>query len=167
MSIELQSDFSKGKSGNISSDELTDCTRSKKISSWSTRLVKQKSYSGSESNRVEVQRMKHRVAQVQIKCSAQGQCLSAEPGTSAVIECRSDHQWSTIFHAERPTEGPAGKSARNLELFEREERLARSAHLGRGRICMLVGHSSSLHIAKMVHLRKPAWGTAQMKNLLR
>ncbi|KZV57738.1 Calcium-binding allergen Ole e [Dorcoceras hygrometricum] len=28
MSIELQSDFSKEKSGNISSDELTDCTRS-------------------------------------------------------------------------------------------------------------------------------------------
>ncbi|KZV41845.1 hypothetical protein F511_36750 [Dorcoceras hygrometricum] len=28
MSIELQSDFSKGKSGNISSDELTDCARS-------------------------------------------------------------------------------------------------------------------------------------------
>ncbi|KZV39063.1 hypothetical protein F511_35457 [Dorcoceras hygrometricum] len=27
MSIELQSDFSKGKSGNISSDELTDCAR--------------------------------------------------------------------------------------------------------------------------------------------
>ncbi|KZV55623.1 hypothetical protein F511_32198 [Dorcoceras hygrometricum] len=27
MSIELQSNFSKGKSGNISSDELTDCAR--------------------------------------------------------------------------------------------------------------------------------------------
>ncbi|KZV21537.1 hypothetical protein F511_14875 [Dorcoceras hygrometricum] len=28
MSIELQSDFSKGKSGNVSSDELIDCVRS-------------------------------------------------------------------------------------------------------------------------------------------
>ncbi|KZV21321.1 hypothetical protein F511_24502 [Dorcoceras hygrometricum] len=28
MSIELQNNFSKGKSGNISSDELTDCARS-------------------------------------------------------------------------------------------------------------------------------------------
>ncbi|KZV25540.1 transforming growth factor-beta receptor-associated protein 1 [Dorcoceras hygrometricum] len=74
---------------------------------------------------------------------AQEQLLSAKTGTSAVIECRFDHQRSTVFLAERPAEGPAGRSARNLELFQREERLARSAHLGRGRICMLVGWKGS------------------------
>ncbi|KZV29102.1 Thiamin diphosphate-binding protein [Dorcoceras hygrometricum] len=72
------------------------------------------------------------------------------------VECRSDHQRCTIYLAERPAEGPAGKSARAEELLQREERLALGAHLGRGRICMLVGHSSSLLQLKMVHLRKSA-----------
>ncbi|KZV36800.1 hypothetical protein F511_09491 [Dorcoceras hygrometricum] len=40
--------------------------------------------------------------------------------TSAVIECRSDHQRCTIYLAERPAEGPAGKSARTEELLQRE-----------------------------------------------
>ncbi|KZV22150.1 hypothetical protein F511_35867 [Dorcoceras hygrometricum] len=37
MSIELQSDFSKGKSGNISSDELTDCARREDIQTGTVR----------------------------------------------------------------------------------------------------------------------------------
>ncbi|KZV50065.1 dystroglycan-like [Dorcoceras hygrometricum] len=73
----------------------------------------------------------------------------------------------TIYPAERPAERPAGKSARAEELLQQEERLALGAHLGRGRICMLVGHPSSLFQLKMVHLRKPAWGTAQKQCLLR
>ncbi|KZV56714.1 hypothetical protein F511_07636 [Dorcoceras hygrometricum] len=83
-----------------------------------------------------------------------------------MIKCISDHQRSTLYLAERLVGGPARRSASTRELFQREERLARGVHLGRGRICMLVGHSTSLHKTKMVYLRKPAWGTAQMTYLL-
>ncbi|KZV37057.1 hypothetical protein F511_05297 [Dorcoceras hygrometricum] len=47
MSIEMQSDFSKGKSGNISSDELTDCASSFQISQLCIALVHSKAYSDS------------------------------------------------------------------------------------------------------------------------
>ncbi|KZV21301.1 hypothetical protein F511_17593 [Dorcoceras hygrometricum] len=38
---------------------------------------------------------------------------------STVIECRSDHQRCTIYLAERPAEGLAGKSAKAEELLQR------------------------------------------------
>ncbi|KZV32721.1 hypothetical protein F511_31776 [Dorcoceras hygrometricum] len=72
-----------------------------------------------------------------VRNQAEAKLNQLEHSTSAVIECRSDHQRCTIYLAERPSEGPAGKSARAEELLQREERLALGAHLGRGRICML------------------------------
>ncbi|KZV34650.1 hypothetical protein F511_23369 [Dorcoceras hygrometricum] len=74
----------------------------------------------------------------QIPCEfGWSQAPRRQQGTSAVIECRSNHQRCTIYLAERPAEGPAGKSARAEELLQREERLALGVHLGRGRIFML------------------------------
>ncbi|KZV18011.1 zinc finger CCCH domain-containing protein 44-like [Dorcoceras hygrometricum] len=80
MSIELQSDFPKGKSGNISSDKLTDCTRSvdAKISNAGLNL---------EQNEDQAQQMKSRVqvqsAQVQYSSRAdQVQCTRAEVKSS-------------------------------------------------------------------------------------
>ncbi|KZV25851.1 hypothetical protein F511_28234 [Dorcoceras hygrometricum] len=57
---------------------------------------------------------------------------------NAVIECRSDCQWCILYLAERPAEGPVGRSARTRDLLQREERLDLGAHLGRERICMLL-----------------------------
>ncbi|KZV27489.1 hypothetical protein F511_24761 [Dorcoceras hygrometricum] len=87
-------------------------------------------------------RVKAQNAQVHNSSSAdQVQCTRAviecEDRYKRSDECISDHQRCTIYLAERPAEGPAGKSARAEELLQREERLALGAHLGRGRICML------------------------------
>ncbi|KZV16916.1 hypothetical protein F511_36744 [Dorcoceras hygrometricum] len=45
-------------------------------------------------------------------------------------------------------------------------KLARGDPRRRGRIYML-GHSANLHKTKLTYPRRPAWRTAQMKNLLR
>ncbi|KZV58204.1 hypothetical protein F511_36315 [Dorcoceras hygrometricum] len=67
-------------------------------------------------------------------------------GTRAVIECEAEYK-----HSDR---------------VQIRSQVGSMRPQGRGRIYML-GYSFSLHKAKLVHPKKPAWRTAQMKSLLR
>ncbi|KZV30487.1 hypothetical protein F511_33870 [Dorcoceras hygrometricum] len=104
-----------------------------------------KSSSSAESRAEKKCRVEAQNAQVQNSSSAdQVQC------TRAVIECKDRYKRSDRVQIRSPVmynilaERPAGRSARTRELLQREERLARGAHLGRERIYMLLKSSVCL-----------------------
>ncbi|KZV18751.1 hypothetical protein F511_37731 [Dorcoceras hygrometricum] len=103
---------------------------------------------------------------------AQSMKSSSRAESRAELKCRVEAKNAQVQNSSSTGQVQCTRAVieykdRAEDLLQQKERLALGAHLGRGRICMLVGHPSSLFQLNMVHLRKPALGTAQKQCLIR
>ncbi|KZV14158.1 hypothetical protein F511_44307 [Dorcoceras hygrometricum] len=126
MSIELQSDFSKGKSGNISSDELTDCARYlagtvRGRPSWYSSLLPE--VQGTPSWFTSLELEQHEDQAQRMKCRVQMQNVEVQYGssadqvqiTSAVFKCRCIDKRSDQMQIYQPADWQLAGNGAKLE----------------------------------------------------